>query len=149
MIDLLVCGGLLLVFWGLAIIMRVCFKRSMAKIEKRKAACAGQTTAVVQDIKRVRVRVSDDYSDAFYPVYEFYINGERVVQQSDFSINPRKIQKGQHVTLYYNPDSPDEIFVPEEGPDAGAKVFKIMYVIYCISGWVIIIFGLVLWLLEI
>lgn len=141
---IIIFGGLLLGFWGLAVIMHVCGKYAIAKIEKRKAACVGETTATVQEIKKVRTRMGDDYTYTWYPIYEYYVNGEPVVQKSEFGGNKDTFQQGQQVILYYNPDNPNEIYVPEENAEASAKVFRLVGNIFIVIGFVIIIVIIVL-----
>ena len=144
MMAIIICGGLLLGFWGMAALMHVLCKHSMAKIEERKAACVTVTTATVQEIKEVRTRNVDEYNYSWYPIYQYYVNGEMIVQQSEFGSGQDTFQQGQQVTLYYNPDNPKEIFVPEEEPETAAKIFNIMYVLFTICGFLIVITFVVL-----
>ena len=58
---IIICGGLLLGFWGMAVIMHVCSKSSLDKIEERKKDCVTETTATVQEIKEERIKIVDDY----------------------------------------------------------------------------------------
>ena len=136
---IITCGGLLLGFWGLAVIMYVCSKSSLTKIEERKKDCVTETTATVQDIKEECVKIVDDYNYTWYPIYQYYVNGESVVQKSEFGGYKDTFQKGQQVILYYNPENPNEIFVPEEKPDTAAKIFQIMYKMCTVCGYIIII----------
>lgn len=147
-IAIIICGALLLGFWGMAAIMHICDKHGTARIEERKADCVAETTATVQDIKEVCVRIVDDYSYTWYPIYEYYTNGELVVQQSEFGGAQNTFQKGQQVTLYYNPNNPQEIFVPDEKPETASKIFRIMSVVCFIFGVLVIIAFLVLLIME-
>lgn len=141
---IIICGGLLLGCWGMAAIMYVCYKRSITKIEERKADCVAETTATVQDIKEVWIEIVDDYSYTWYPIYQYYVNGEQIVLQSEFGGAENTFQKGQQVTLFYNPDNPKEIFVPEEKPETVSRIFKIMSVVCAAMGFLVIIIFIVL-----
>ena len=136
---IIICVGLLLGFWGMAVIMHVCSKSSLDKIEERKKDCVTETTATVQEIKEERIKIVDDYNYTWYPIYQYYVNGEPVVQKSEFGGDEGTFQKGQQVILYYNPENPNEIFVPEEKPEAAAKIFQIMYKVCTVCGYIIII----------
>lgn len=53
-------------------------------------------------------------STVFFPIYEYYVNGERVELKSTTGTSKRNWPNGTDITIRYNPNSPKEIFVPYE-----------------------------------
>ena len=52
------------------------------RISESKKVCVEKTTATVVDVEEVYKRNVDTYIYTFYPAYEFYVIGERVVLKS-------------------------------------------------------------------
>ena len=74
--------GVSCLFWIIAAILFVCAKGVDRRISESKKDCVEKTTATVVDVEEVYKRNVDTYNYTWYPAYEFYVNGERVVQKS-------------------------------------------------------------------
>ena len=74
--------GVSCLFWIIAAILFVCAKGVDRRIGESKKDCVEKTTATVVDVEEVYKRNVDTYNYTWYPAYEFYVNGERVVPVS-------------------------------------------------------------------
>ena len=101
--------GVSCLFWTIAAILFVCAKGVDRRISKSKKDCVEKTTATVVDVEEVYKRNVDTYNYTWYPAYEFYVNGERVVQKSVIGTGKNSVQTGQQTILYYNPENPHDI----------------------------------------
>ncbi|MEI3433070.1 MAG: hypothetical protein V8Q78_10050 [Blautia sp.] len=74
--------GVSCLFWIIAAILFVCAKGVDRRISESKKDFVEKTTATVVDVEEVYKRNVDTYNYTWYPAYEFYVNGKRVVQKS-------------------------------------------------------------------
>ena len=74
--------GVSCLFWIIAVILFACAKGVDRRISESKKDCVEKTTATVVDVEEVYKRNVDTYNYTWYPAYEFYVNGKRVVQKS-------------------------------------------------------------------
>ena len=102
--------GVSCLFWIIAAILFVCAKGVDRRISESKKDCVEKTTATVVDMEEVYKRNVDTYNYTWYPAYEFYVNGERVVQKSVIGTGKNSVQTGQQTILYYNPENPHMIY---------------------------------------
>ena len=87
--------GVSCLFWIIAAILFVCAKGVDRRISESKKDCVEKTTATVVDVEEVYKRNVDTYNYTWYPAYEFYVNGERVVQKSVIGTGKNSVQTGQ------------------------------------------------------
>ena len=87
--------GVSCLFWIIAAILFVCAKGVDRRISKSKKDCVEKTTATVVDVEEVYKRNVDTYNYTWYPAYEFYVNGERVVQKSVIGTGKNSVQTGR------------------------------------------------------
>ena len=85
--------GVSCLFWIIAAILFVCAKGVDRRISESKKDCVEKTTATVVDMEEVYKRNVDTYNYTWYPAYEFYVNGERVVQKSVIGTGKNSVQK--------------------------------------------------------
>ena len=88
--------GVSCLFWIIAAILFVCAKGVDRRISESKKDCVEKTTATVVDVEEVYKRNVDTYNYTWYPAYEFYVNGERVVQKSVIGTEKNSVQTGQY-----------------------------------------------------
>ncbi len=74
--------GVSCLFWIIAAILFVCAKGVDHGGLVESKDCVEKTTATVVDVEEVYKRNVDTYNYTWYPAYEFYVNGERIVQKS-------------------------------------------------------------------
>ena len=84
--------GVSCLFWIIAAILFVCAKGVDRRISESKKDCVEKTTATGVDVEEVYKRNVDTYNYAWYPAYEFYVNGERVVQKSVIGTGKNSVQ---------------------------------------------------------
>ena len=135
--------GISCLFWIIAAILFVCAKGVDRRISKSKKDCVEKTTATVVDVEEVYKRNVDTYNYTWYPAYEFYVNGERVVQKSVIGTGKNSVQRGQQTILYYNPENPHMIYVPAENQTSVSTILKIIGIAFVICGCLAGIIGFV------
>ena len=74
-------------------------------------------------------------SVVYLPIYEYYVNGERVEHTSENGNGKRKWSDGEQITIRYNPSNPKEIAV-----DSEIKQMKFMASMLILVG--VVLFGL-------
>lgn len=126
--------GVSCLFWIIAAILFVCAKGVDRRISESKKDCVEKTTATVVDVEEVYKRNVDTYNYTWYPTYEFYVNGERVVQKSVIGTGKNSVQTGQQTILYYNPENPHMIYVPAENQTSVSTILKIIGIAFVICG---------------
>ena len=135
--------GVSCLFWIIAAILFVCAKGVDRRISESKKDCVEKTTATVVNVEEVYKRNVDTYNYTWYPVYEFYVNGERVVQKSVIGTGKNSVQTGQQTILYYNPENPHMIYVPAENQMSVSTILKIIGIVFVICGCLAGIIGFV------
>lgn len=146
-IVILILGAVVLVCWGLAVLFFCLERRSSRHWRTVKEACMEQTVATVIDIKRKRLGVTVNTSSgdrSWFPVYEFYADGQRIKQQSGYGNGIKLFEKGSQVTLYYDPKNPQQIYVPAEKADNIPIFFTIFYIIWGSMGLLVLVTGIFL-----
>ena len=96
--------GVSCLFWIIAAILFVCAKGVDRRISKSKKDCVEKTTATVVDVEEVYKRNVDTYNYTWYPAYEFYVNGERVVQKSVIGTGKNSVQTGHIISCLEDKD---------------------------------------------
>lgn len=131
-----ICVGVSILFWVISVIFLVIAKNSTNSLQEKKEKCVSETTATIIEIKKEEMRTSDGYSYTWYPVYEYIVDGQQMTIKSNIGNGETHFEKGQQVTLYYNPYNPEEIYVPEENAESLMVFFKIMGIAFLIAGFV-------------
>lgn len=128
--PILTAGFLFLgiVFTGLGIVFKSVFT-------KKAEACTAQTTAVVEEINReVNLSTGIDSYRSWFPVFSYKANNRKITVRSKIGHEKKIFEKGQKVTLFYNPDNVREYYVPEENASALTKLFLIMGISFAALG---------------
>lgn len=140
-----ICVGVSILFWVISVIFLVVAKNSTNSLQEKKEKCVSETTATIIEIKKEEMRTSDGYSYTWYPVYEYIVDGQQMTIKSNIGNGETHFEKGQQVTLYYNPYNPEEIYVPEENAESLMVFFKIMGIAFLIAGFIPLIVVVILW----
>ena len=83
--------------------------------KKKERICTSQTYGKVVDLVRRESRDSDgNYSASWHPVFEYHIGGSTFLKESNFGRSQAKFAIGQIVDIYYDPENPNQFYVPEE-----------------------------------
>ena len=111
------------------------------KGKRRRVVCSVETPGKVVDILSEYHRSAEDGGIYYYPVFEYYINGNAIIQKGHTGCRPCKYQKGQEVIIIFNPDKPLEFRV------AGEKASNIFSIVFIIWGISLCFLAIIFWLL--
>ena len=79
-------------------------------IDNHQSSCTEPVTATIVDV--LISQDSDDYSDMYAPVYEYYLNGNSYRKESHLYTS-QKIEIGAQVDLLVDPDNPEKVSDPK------------------------------------
>ena len=96
--------------------------RYSLKVKKRKEGCSIAAKGTIVKVIKEYNRLGDSASrHIYYPVYEYMANGEQITVKSKYGLFSSKVyQVGMQVELYYNPQNPEEFYVPSD--KAGSRI---------------------------
>jgi hypothetical protein len=109
----------LIAFGALFLVMGINQQRELKRLE---SVCTEQADCVI-------ARYVDESSDdrpRYYPVYEYEAGGRTYAQQSEKYRGDDRPREGSKLALYYNPENPDDYYVPDEkggGNNMGLIIF--------------------------
>lgn len=73
------------------------------------------TTAVIKDVRRrVMTSISDGKMEKlvyFYPVFEYYVEGEKIEKESAQSFTENVFEVGQKLNVKYSPKYPKDAYI--------------------------------------
>lgn len=73
------------------------------------------TTAVIKDVKRKIIRINDDgeieRTECFYPVLEYYVEGEKIVKELEQGFTENTFEVGQKIKVKYSPKYPKDAYM--------------------------------------
>ena len=78
-------------------------------------ACTAHVSGTVKDISQVSRIVKKKRRTFYYPIFAYSVNGAEYVQKSGNGCPPSKFNVGQSVSVFYDPSSPKQYYVEEEG----------------------------------
>ena len=128
--------GFSIVFFAIAVILFYIKKRQKKKIEELRKRCSKKADAIVAKIERRILLRSDPSSYTWVPTYRYYFDEKQTepFEAEGYIGNGKKIfDEGQRVVLYYNPDQPEEIYVPEERPEYMVAILNILSIGFGVS----------------
>lgn len=81
-----------------------------SKVKRCSACTIGTVAEIVQGYFK-----DDDHrwQRGYRPVFEYYVNGQLFQCISKTMVNSIKLTSGQSVTIYYNPEKPQQYYVKE------------------------------------
>lgn len=135
-LNFLVFLGISIAFFGIAVILFLVKKRQKKKFEELRKRCSIKVDATIIKMERCIMLRSDPHSVSWVPTYRYYVdeNQTESFETKGLVANRKKIfDEGQRVVLYYNPDQPEEIYVPEEGPEYVVAILNILSIVFGVS----------------
>lgn len=83
----------------------------------KKKTCTAKTYGIVCKIE-IRQSVNSGISSnipstMWFPIYEYTVNGKTMRTRSAIGYSKKIFQEGQSVALYYAPENPGKIYVPD------------------------------------
>ena len=108
------------------------------RIERRKEVCIELTEATIIEMNKTRKRINGEYRNRWNPIYEYYVDGVRYEKESSNYYKYGVFEEGDQLDLYYNPDDPEEIYIPAEKPEDTAMLLMIMAVVFFLAGFLVL-----------
>jgi hypothetical protein len=110
--DFLLIGGGLILFGAIVLLVGINMQKENRYI---KQVCTAQTEGIVSGFHENKyTRDGEKFTD-YYPVFKYEVNNRTYVQQSPFYNTDRKrFNQNQQITVRFNPDNPDEYYVPSD-----------------------------------
>ncbi len=137
-IKILIFVGIALLFWILSGILFGARGKVQGNIERQKEVCNELTDATVIQVKRTREKVNGEYVFRWHPVYEYYVDGVRYEKESTSYYKLGVFEEGDQVDIYYNPDNPEEMYVPAESPEKVVMILTILMVAFFFAGFLVL-----------
>jgi hypothetical protein len=138
---IIIFASVILCFIGAVfLIVSLAMGRSIAR---KKQECTMQTTAAVVSLDR---RMGSHHSGSmssvsWYPTYEYYAGGQKIVRESNIGSGDQKFYVGQKVTLHYNPQNYTDYYVEEENAGILRLIFMIVGIVLLVCGVATVILG--------
>lgn len=132
-VGILVFGLLTLVCWILIPIFYAIRKNLQKKFALQKQACSTVTNATIIKMVKRRMKKGETYSYCWFPTYEYFAGENRYETESSVGNRKKLFEEGQQTELHYNPNAPEEIWVPEEKADNLVPIFKIFLIGYGVA----------------
>ncbi|MCH5282006.1 MAG: DUF3592 domain-containing protein [Lachnospiraceae bacterium] len=125
----------------------ICVSVIISRFRAKKVKnCTCTTMGRVVDMKYEISHVGTDDNapmSAWYPVFEYYVNGISIMRKSHFGTSKPAFQIGQPVTVFFNPAKPEEYYVKEEKTSSLLlKIFLIVGIVLGAIGSIITLFAL-------
>ena len=135
-------SGIVATLIGIAVIALACYgsKKNSSKNSRCTAVTEGTVIAFEQ-----KEYVENDHSDNpstyiekyYYPIYEYFVNGERYEVQSSFGKKTEDVSMlGQKKPILYNPENCSECYISGESYKKVFKIFNVVGIIILIAGLV-------------
>lgn len=104
----------------------------LCKSSKTKRNCTIPTTAQIVHVERHRTASSQDVGGSdrvqYTPVYEYNAAGVRLQKKGrHYSYNRTQFQIGQPAVLFYNPQNPEEFYVPKSDKVSRFGIFVLLF----------------------
>ena len=104
--------------------------------KKKKEHCTQTTTGkVLSNAREVNREREYDRKPTttmtYYPVYEYYVEGNRVEKRSSYGSSSPRFYEGQEITICYNPENPNEHYI--EGDLIGSVIGIIFTAVGAVS----------------
>lgn len=89
--------------------------------------CDTTTSAVVVDVEHRWAHQNSEYSGiAYYPLYQFHVNGQPIIVKSNIGTSSPRYQVGEKVELVYYSQNPYQFYVA--GDHAGTMLSTVFYI---------------------
>lgn len=130
--------GAAIICWALAVLFFVIRSNAQKKIALQKRVCVNVTNATVIKMVQRRIDRSDVRSYTWHPTYEYYVNGVRYVEERKSGSEKKLFEEGQQIEIRYNPNNPEDVYVPAEQQEKGLTKFTVLAVGFFASGFLAI-----------
>lgn len=127
------------VFCGLGLVFSLVALGIKGSLKNKLKNCTSQTSGTIIDLKRHSSGSSGNHQTSYHPVIQFVTeNGKTIVKESSFGGSKTRYQIGQNIKLFYNPDNPDEFYMPDD------NIPKILTLVFSLVGIGMILLGVII-----
>lgn len=130
-------GGALLC-WLISGILFFARGKVQEGLERQKEVCIELTDATVIRLDKTREKVNDEYVYRWSPVYEYYVDDVRYEKESTSYYKRGVFEEGDQVDVYYNPEDPEEVYIPAENSENAVMILMILVVAFLVAGFVVL-----------
>ena len=130
-------GGVLLC-WLISGILFFARGKVQENIEKRNEVCTEVTDATIIQLKKFRKKVNDKYVNRWRPVYEYYVDDVRYEKESTGYYKNGVFEEGDQMEIYYNPENPEEMYIPAEKAEDSVMILTIIMVAFFLAGFLVL-----------
>lgn len=129
---------MLISFLGFACLIFLTIGTGMLSEESKKHKNYTQkTTARVKELKKKQSgKPGTPGSARYYPVFEYRANGQFIRAESRVGSDKPKYKEGDEVTIFYDPNSRQDFYIPE------TKSARIIGTVFTVIGIVLAVAGL-------
>lgn len=116
------------------------------KHRKKALLCTAQTNGTVIDFHcSISTKTDDDgrrrKTTTYYPIFTYMAEGKQITKTSSIGTGSERFQRGQMVTIFYNPNDVEQYYVPEDKAAArGGFYFMAFGVLVFMIGLIIPVF---------
>lgn len=118
-----------LIFGGIFVGLRISDRN-------KRSLCTRRVKGTVTDIERRRTSGSmgDAPMISWYPTFKYEVNGYTIEKTSMYGSAKQDFYINQEVTVFYNPQNPNEYYVQEENVASICKVFLTVAAVLLMAG---------------
>ncbi len=130
-------GGALLC-WLICGILFFAKGKVQENIERQKEVCIEVTDGTIIRMKKTTREINDKYVARWIPIYEYSVDGVRYEKESTSDYKRGVFEEGDQVDIYYNPDNPEEVYIPAENPENTVMILTILMVAFLFAGFLVL-----------
>lgn len=101
----------ILVVFGAGVVLVIAGLIWLKKIKGRKTVCTSSCTGKVERVNTSVSRDDDGDTVMYSPVFSYEVNGTAYTHESSVKSSGTKYSRGDAVTIFYNPEAPDQCYV--------------------------------------
>ena len=132
-----------ILLFGIFVILGVIFLIMGINMEVKnnelKEVCTGEVQGIVSDFHVSGYYGTDEDGIVderlYYPIFEYEIDNKKYSKQSPTGKREERFELGESIVIMYNPDNPDEYYVPADvyaaktgGLNIGFGIFMIAFI---------------------
>lgn len=127
-------GLIFTIIGSMFLLITVGFELANEELQKN---CIEETTAVCSGFEK-HTEAFGTYKRStvsYAPVFEYYVDGKLHIYVHNISSNTLFYEEGDIVTMLYNPDNPDEVYIlGDVSNEVGTMLFRVIGGIFVIVG---------------
>lgn len=130
-------GGALL-SWLVCGILFFAKGKVQESIETQKEMCTELADGTVVQVNKNRRKVNGEYVNRWTPIYEYYVDDVCYEIESEGYYKNGVFEEGDQVDIYYNPEDPEEVYIPAENSESTSMILTILMVVFFLAGFLVL-----------